>query len=194
MDLPPHGDRPDWRTQTHVRHAVHPRDLLDGLVCLAAGAAALALTAVLAAVPAAAVYLATRSGYAATGALVAAGLLAACMVTLTLVHWMRIDATGLRLGRLAGWPKSVRWEDVTGIRPASRSEVIVRGWLLPPVPPREATRCLSSLGHYRIDYRGGYFFYPPADEERFLKAVAFWRARHAEQHGPGDSAAGGPGR
>lgn len=191
MDQAPHDEGMGWLTHIHIMPAGPARDARDGLLTLASGVAIIAMVSAMAAFPGLAAYALTGSSAAGMWGFMAGWIAAIYVMLFTLVHWLRIDAVGLRLGRHAGL-RVVRWEDVTGIRPASRREVILHGWLFPPVPPREATRCSSSLGHYRIDHRRGYFYFPPADEKQFLGAVEFWRARHAERQALWTPAAAAP--
>jgi hypothetical protein len=90
------------------------------------------------------------------------------------VEWLRIDEQGIRFGRRWGTPKFLPWTAVRHIRPATRREVVLFGWLWPPFPPREATRALTSVGHYRIEWEGGYCYFPPDDEGTFRRAVERW--------------------
>jgi hypothetical protein len=166
-----------WLTHTHILPAVGVRDGEDGLLSLVAAVAMMVMCVAGAALPAGIAYVFTGSAHAAWVGLYAGWMLVVATVVLTVVHWMRIDERGITLGRRVG-RKFVAWEDVTEIRPATRREVVVDGWLWPPVPPREATRCLSSIGHYRIDHRGGHFYFPPADEHQFLGALEYWRSIH----------------
>jgi len=78
---------------------------------------------------------------------------------------------GLRLHRLLGGPRLIPWDQITSIREVSRTEVILEGWLWPLFPPREFTPCLSSLGHFRIDFEGRHIYYPPRDVEQFRRVV-----------------------
>jgi len=48
---------------------------------------------------------------------------------------------------------------------------VLRGWLLPPLPPRAAALTLTSIGHYRFDWAGGSCYFPPADEAALLGAI-----------------------
>jgi hypothetical protein len=167
---------------------IHPRvgieDARDGLLTAAAGIAILAMLAVPAALVAAVVYAAAGTMDVARFAGMMTLLGTMLTASATTVFWMKVDERGITLGRRAG-RRFVGWDEVTGIRPATRREVIVDGWLWPPVPPREATRCFSSIGHYRVDHRGGHFYYPPADAAQLLEAVDRWRALHdAERREP----------
>ena len=93
----------------------------------------------------------------------------------TTVHWLRLDATGISFGRRIGAPRFLPWSDVHRIRRATPREVIVRGWLLPPLPAREGTRSMTAKGHYAIEYgTRKVAYYPPADELEFLAAVRQW--------------------
>lgn len=78
---------------------------------------------------------------------------------------------GLRLHRLLGGPRLIPWSHITSIREVSRAEVILDGWFWPLFPPREFTPCLSSLGHFRIDYDGRHIYYPPRDADQFRRIV-----------------------
>ncbi|HYW06628.1 MAG TPA: hypothetical protein VE913_06715 [Longimicrobium sp.] len=91
------------------------------------------------------------------------------------VHWLRLDAEGITFGRRWGGPKYLPWAEVRRIRPAPPREVIVRGWLLPPIPAREGTRSMTAVGHYAVEYGAGKVaYYPPVDEPRFLAAIREW--------------------
>lgn len=114
--------------------------------------------------------LALRPWPAASGALaIAAALLLG--IALHTVPAIEMDDTGIRFRRLIGSPRFLPWEKVTSIRRAARAEVVLRGWLLPPIPPRGASLSLTSLGHFRIDWDGGTCYFPPADERAFLEQV-----------------------
>jgi len=88
------------------------------------------------------------------------------------VGWLKIGARGIVIGR-RGKPL-LPWSDVVAIRPAEAIEVIVHGWLWPPVPPREGTTSLTSRGHFAIEHRGGVSYFPPDDSDAFLDAVERW--------------------
>ena len=104
---------------------------------------------------------------AATGALVLAGLVV-IGVGLCSVSALELDDTGIRFRRIAGSPRFLSWDRVVAIRRADRAEVVLRGWLLPPLPPRAPALTLTSLGHYRFDWDGGFCYFPPADEHALL--------------------------
>ncbi len=103
--------------------------------------------------------------------------LAVLLFHATVVHSLRLDAEGITFQRRWGRPRHLPWSRVHRIRPAPPREVIVRGWLWPPVPPREATRVMTAEGHYAIEYGAGKVaYYPPADESVFLDAARRWGA------------------
>jgi hypothetical protein len=82
-----------------------------------------------------------------------------------------ITDEGMRFSRLLGGPRLLAWDVIDVVEEASRKELIVRGWLWPIFPPREFTTSLSSLGHYRIAFRGNVVYFPPKDEAGFMAAV-----------------------
>jgi hypothetical protein len=84
---------------------------------------------------------------------------------------LRLDEKGLRFRRLLGSPKILTWDQITSVAPATRQELIVKGWLWPPFPAREMTPSLTSLGHYRVTWRNGFCYYPPADPASFEEAL-----------------------
>jgi hypothetical protein len=113
-----------------------------------------------------------------------AALLAALLVYvafLLLSVWsVSLSHEGIRFKRVLGGPKLIPWSELTSVTEVSRSELISRGWLWPLIPAREMTACLSSLGHYKIAWRGGFCYYPPADAPAFESTVnAFLIARDA---------------
>ncbi|HEX8242381.1 MAG TPA: hypothetical protein VF541_02750, partial [Longimicrobium sp.] len=105
------------------------------------------------------------------GAAVLVAELAAAL--LTAVHWLKLDARGIHLGRWMGL-RFVPWADVTAVRRAPGSEVVLRGWLWPPLPPAEATRSLTIAGHLAIEHRQGVSYFPPVEETALLAAVRRW--------------------
>jgi hypothetical protein len=93
----------------------------------------------------------------------------------TVVHSLRLDADGITFKRWWGVPRHLPWSEVRRIRRAPPREVVVRGWLWPPVPPREATRSMTAEGHYAIEYGAGKVtYYPPENEADFLTAARRW--------------------
>lgn len=150
-----------------IRPHARPRDLRDAFIALVAlllAAAALLLVAY------APLRLFLEPAGAAAGALTLAALVAAA-VGLHTVSALELDGTGIRFRRLAGRPRFLAWDNVTGMQRADRAEVVLRGWLLPHVPPRASVRSLTSMGHYRFDWAGGCVYFPPADEEALLAHV-----------------------
>lgn len=112
-------------------------------------------------------YLLTRSIPAAVGAptVIYVVFLAFTVTNLT------ISAEGLRFHRRLGFPKLLPWADITSIELASQRELVLKGWLWPLLPAREMTPSLSSIGHYRISWVGGFCYYPPRDAEQFEKRI-----------------------
>jgi len=92
---------------------------------------------------------------------------------LNTVRRLELSPSGIRFVRPLGQPKFLSWEQITRIRPASRREVIIQGWLWPPFPllPRAATRAMTSLGHYRIEWDAGFCFFPPSEEQTFVDTI-----------------------
>lgn len=83
------------------------------------------------------------------------------------VKEIRLTETGIEFGRIFGTPKYLAWGQISSIERASTREVILQGWLWPMFPAREMTPSLTSVGHYRIVYQGGYVYYPPRNAEEF---------------------------
>jgi hypothetical protein len=106
------------------------------------------------------------------------------------VEKITVDQDGLRFHRLFGSPKFLAWERIVEVKEAPRNELIFRGWIWPPFPPREMTACLSSIGHYRITWDDGYCYFPPADAPQFEALVAKKvRDTQASLHSPATPAA-----
>jgi hypothetical protein len=87
-----------------------------------------------------------------------------------MVSRLSIDGAGVAFKRSLGQPRFLRWSDIQSIRPAPRREVFLQGWLR-PWPTREPTRTMSAYGHYRIEWTGGFLFFPPKDPALFQRAV-----------------------
>lgn len=159
-----------------------PRDLADVLVGVLV---AIPTLGVLYGVPALAV---VAIGGSWTLALVAAALGAACFTLfispLFMIRSLKVSAEGLRFERALGRPKFLAWAQITSIRHARRSEVVLWGWLLPPFPAREATRSTSSIGHMRIEWARHYRFFPPSDMRLFEEAVGRWITIEGEKQDP----------
>jgi len=159
-----------------LRPNLAPEDWRDALLTFAMGLPFILVVALFVAAAAALGFAATRdmgvARFAAMMALLGVGL----DVSLRGVRWLRVDARGLRFGpRRWGTPRSLPWDQVLSVEPAPRREVVVRGWVWPPLARREPTGSLSSLGHYRIEYRGGTCYFPPVDAVAFRNAIHHWR-------------------
>jgi hypothetical protein len=74
---------------------------------------------------------------------------------------------GIRFHRLIGVPKFLPWSSISSVEIASQRELITKGWLWPLFPAREMTPSLSSVRHYRISWREGFCYYPPAEAAAF---------------------------
>ncbi|HEX6587787.1 MAG TPA: hypothetical protein VF039_02100 [Longimicrobiales bacterium] len=107
---------------------------------------------------------------AATAAIVALTGVALALgwVALRVVRGIELDDTGVRFVRTAGAPRFVSWDRLVAVRRADRGEVVLRGWLLPPLMMRACNASLTSIGHYRFDWAGGSAYFPPADEAALL--------------------------
>jgi len=90
---------------------------------------------------------------------------------LFVVRRLTVSATGLQFHRILGSPKFLPWERISSVALASRRELIIRGWLWPPFPPRECSACLSATQHYRIMWNSGFCYYPPAEPQLFEQFV-----------------------
>ena len=84
---------------------------------------------------------------------------------------MTLTTEGIRFHRFLGAPKFLPWSNVSSVEVAPRWELIRRGWLWPLFPAREMTASFTSLQHYRITWREGFCYYPPADAETFEQYV-----------------------
>lgn len=96
---------------------------------------------------------------------------------------LQVSPQGLRFVRAFGKPQFIPWTAVSSVELAPRSELILKGWLLPRFPMREMTFCFSSFGHYRIRYGDSLVYFPPADSARFEELVArhLQRGAHHER-------------
>ena len=95
-------------------------------------------------------------------------LVALGSIALRTVRGIELDDTGIRFRRMVGGPRFLSWDNVTAVRRADRAEVVLRGWLLPPIPPRAPARSVTSIGHYRFDWKGGFCYFPPAEEAALI--------------------------
>ena len=105
----------------------------------------------------------------AFGVAVAVYLAFAVLVLCWTVRYLELGTEGIRFARIVGRPAFVPWADVEEIAPASRREVVRRGWF--SIPPTEASPSLTAKGHYRIRYRGGVQYFPPTDIGAFEDAT-----------------------
>ena len=103
-------------------------------------------------------------------------LLPALFAMLNSVRKLTLDQDGIQVHRLLGGPRFLHWEQVRRIVPASREEVLLWGYLLPPLPAKATMNTISYLGHYRIDWEGGMFYFPPREADEFERAVRRWRS------------------
>jgi hypothetical protein len=173
------------REKVVVRPALAPEDAADALLTLGA---ALVILLELLVLPTLAWFAAGRGSPYAMPAAYTVWTAQVLYVVGTAVHWLKLDERGIHLG---SWKRRmVPWSYVTAVRPAGPAEVVVFGWLWPPIPPRDGTRSLTSRGHFAIEHRGGVHYFPPADPAAFLDAVRRWAphalggASHAESSCP----------
>ena len=150
-----------------IRPHAAPRDVRDAFIAFVALCLIAAAVLLLAYVP---VRIVLDPFPAATVALVVAGLVVGALGAYS-VSAIELDDAGIRFRRVFGRPRFLAWDNVTAVRRADRAEVVLRGWLLPPLPPRAAARSVTSLGHYRFDWKGGSCYFPPADEAALLAHI-----------------------
>ena len=144
---------------------VATQDGLDALLAVLIGGL---LTAILFGMPALIAFLITHSVI-----LAATTFIIVYLIFLAFSVWsLSASDHGLRLHRLLGGPRLIPWGHITSVREVSRAEVILDGWFWPLFPRRESTPCLSSLGHFRIDFDGRHIYYPPRDVDQFRQFVA----------------------
>ncbi len=94
------------------------------------------------------------------------------LLILLLTVWsLRVSESGIEFRRIFGAPKVLKWTEVSSIRPASRREVILQGWLWPLFPAREMTACLSARDHVRFEGSFGVCFFPPGDLKEFFRLI-----------------------
>jgi hypothetical protein len=155
-----------------IKPRILPRDFIDVCVLLPVGVFQAVL---LFGIPGLIAFVASRSlGHALVYSLLIA-LLASCIAysffLLFMVRRLTVTADGLRFHRVFGSPKFLSWERIRSVDVASRTELILRGWLWPLFPSREITPCLSALQHYRITWDKHFCYYPPACIEDFEQHV-----------------------
>ncbi|HWX36838.1 MAG TPA: hypothetical protein VNZ53_56685 [Steroidobacteraceae bacterium] len=83
-----------------------------------------------------------------------------------------LTSEGIRFRRLFGYPKYLPWTAITSVESTPRLELIVKGWLWPLLPAREMTPSMTSQGHYRISWKGGFCYFPPRDTVEFENYVS----------------------
>ena len=150
-----------------LRPHAAPRDLRDAFIAIVA---LFLITAAVLLVGYAPLRLWLEPFGAALGALALAAV-AVLALALYSVSAIELDDVGIRFRRMIGRPRFLAWDRVTAVRRADRAEVVLRGWLLPPLPPRAAARSITSIGHYRFDWKGGSCYFPPMDEAALLAHI-----------------------
>jgi len=146
------------------RPRIAPRDFLDLMIALLVGCFQMLI---LFGLPAAVIGVATDSFFG-----VFIGFCGSYVFfSLFIVTSVSIDSRGMSFKRMFGSPRFLGWSSVHSITRPSRREVIIQGWLWPLFPSREMSPCMSSLGHVRIDWSGGYCYFPPQEIDRFLDAI-----------------------
>ena len=149
-----------------------PRDGFDYVVALLAAVPTLGQ---LYGAPGLLVYILTGSmTLSLIGAALGGALLVLFVVPLFTVRQLTIDAEGIYFQRVLGSPKTLRWSQIRRITPATRAEVVLWGWLLPPFPSRESTRCMSTRDQFRIDWGRRSCYFPPHDPAEFVRIVRRW--------------------
>ena len=150
-----------------IRPHARPRDARDAFIAIVATfliGAALFLVVYLAVD----LFRGARTA-AIVGLIAVAGAFA--WIGLRMVREIELDDTGIRFRRYVGGPRFVSWDNLIAVRQADRAEIVLRGWLLPPLAMRACNASLTSLGHYRFDWRGGSVYFPPADEAALLTVL-----------------------
>lgn len=136
-----------------------PRDLIDAVLSFGAFVIQFAVLFVLPSLILA-VFVSPRSGVVCFAAIY-------FLFLLFTVKEIRLTEEGIQFVRLAGSPKWLAWNQVSAITKVTSGELILRGWLWPLLPAREMTPSLSTRGHYKIAFEGGYVYYPPRDAQQF---------------------------
>jgi uncharacterized protein (TIGR03067 family) len=88
-----------------------------------------------------------------------------------------VNRRGIELVRYAGASIIVPWGKIRRIQEATRWEVCRRVWLWPGIPLRGSIMCSSALYQFRIEWEGGCYYFAPADEVAFRKAIAGFHAQ-----------------
>jgi hypothetical protein len=170
------GIEPDGR----IWPSKAPADLLDIVIGIAYVVIALTVVLVLPSVAALATLWLIKAGPGHVPALVSFVMLLPTSIWYvwllsSIVISVSVDEDGLHFQRRFRSPDDWAWDSVTAIRPASRREVAWDGWIRPLFNPRERTICMSALGHYRIQGKTDYCFFPPKNPEAFVEAIARYR-------------------
>lgn len=100
-----------------------------------------------------------------------------CVASSFSVLSVRLSESGIHFIRLLGRPRFLAWEEITDVAEAPRREVVIQGWLWPRFPPREATWCMSALGHFRIRWQNGWCYFAPHNVEAFQRLVDEFRGK-----------------
>jgi hypothetical protein len=93
---------------------------------------------------------------------------AVSFVCLVGIRSIAIGETGLELRRVWGGSRHFRWDEIHGIRAASRLDVLRFGLFL---PWRICTLSMTFRDQYRIDLHHGCLFYPPREFQSFADAI-----------------------
>ncbi len=95
---------------------------------------------------------------------------------LPVVKSVSVDEDGLHFQCSFGTSIDWSWHTILAIQPASRREVVNwREWIRQLIGPRERAICASTRGHYRIQGKTDYCFFPPKNPEAFVEAIARYR-------------------
>jgi hypothetical protein len=143
---------------------VAPRDAGDAAISLAIGTCQILI---LFGLPGALVHALIGS----TTLTVATVLLLYLAFALYSVTKVELNLEGIRFVRVLGHPRFLPWSEISDVVEASRSELILHGWLWPLVLPREMSPSCTSLGHFRIQFGKRFVYFPPKDPQLFLAAV-----------------------
>ena len=159
-------------SQIILKPRVMPRGLVD--VTVVALSATIQICALFL-LPSLLIYLVFRSA--------AATLLFALLTYLAFLAFsvwrVVLSNEGIHFRRLFGHPKHLTWAAITSIESAPRWELVTKGWLWPLLPAREMTRSMTSEGHYRISWKGGFCYFPPRDSIEFEHYVSEHMPRDA---------------
>jgi hypothetical protein len=151
-------------TETPIQPRIMPRDMRDAAITVLCSVLQIGVLFVL---PGVLVLWATHSiSWALTISAWAYGIF-----LLFTVARLVITPAGIEVARLCGGPRFLKWEDITEVRLAPRSELLLRGWTWPLFPMREMTPSLSSVGHYRIQFGARWIYFPPKDAALFLASI-----------------------